>query len=768
MNNLNGIDLRGVRLSFSKWLRQHRVDVLIGVVLGIAIAIPTGVGTYQIPDPLLTDFYAQDIWFGSDIPTVFGNITSTQSDFGRNNKHPLFPLLVFPLVFGIGKLLQLDPLAAVRVLAVLVAIVWIGSLYTLLRCLGCHRLDATLFSLVGGVSASSVFWLVIPESFSFGSLTILLGLIFVTLAQYRPFSAIWYVALNVMTVSITITNSMVGIFATVINHRWKKVIQIGIAALLLSTGLWILQRIVFTNSGFPFQPGTFIGEKKFISAPGKGGFLAVLSSFFYQTMVMPAIQLLDSPIRPDWVKLDTNTLTPASGSVWGLVAVVAWSGLLLLGLWGFFSSKQHPKLRLVLGLTLVAQLVMHSIYGVEETFIYSLHFIPLLLVLVAFSLFTRLRPLSLLLAVVLIGSAGINNRTQFNAVTAALWNYGTPQQQVEAQMKRRPADPWPRSAGHVILAAPGSPIESKAFHEPGGSFSPQPGSFGVSIWVVDPQGNLKATSDSIPMDKIQQEFTAMSAPKIPGISTKTAYYQSSWSALGSNRWQLNLKNLANSQTQLKIVIRSVGPAGAAIPSLDWNGQRLLISDRWTVTAIPKTAKVSLGSESTPNWIKGKSTSTHWQDPYGWGYAQIALHQGDNWSLVITDTQPAPDPDLPLAEPFLTLALPDPQFVDSLTAQVTHLNMGLVGTRTHPADPISYPLPRFRDGAYQMVALARAVNWILPSNYPLTLLRMISLMAQSPKQIFLRSEFGLLNKSPARFNNLNTISGYGSMFNAKRI
>jgi hypothetical protein len=575
--------------------------------------------------------------------------------------------------------------------------------------MGCHRLDATLLSLVGGVSATSVFWLVIPESFSLGSLTILLGLIFVTLAQYRPFSAIWYVGLNLLTVSITITNSMVGIFATVINHRWKKVIQIGIAALLLSTGLWILQRIVFINSGFPFQPGTFIGEKKFISAPGKGGFLAVVSSFFYQTMVMPTIQLLDSPIRPDWVKLDTNTLAPASGSVWGLVAVIAWSGLLLLGLWGFFSSKQHPKLRLVLGLTLAAQLVMHSIYGVEETFIYSLHFIPLLLTLVAFSLFTRLRPLSLVLAVLLIFSAGINNRTQFNAVTAALWNYGTPQQQVAAQMKRRPADPWPRSAGHVILAAPSSPIESKAFHEPGGSFSPQPGSFGVSIWVVDPQGNLKATSDSIPMDQIQQQFIGMSVQKIPGISTKTAYYQSSWSALGSNRWQLNLKNLANAKTQLKVVIRSVGPAGAAIPSLDWNGQRLLISDRWAITAIPKTATVTLGSESTPNWIKGKSTPSHWQDRYGWGYAQIAFNQGDNWNLVIADTQPTSDLDLPLTESStnLTLELPDPQFVDSLTAQIAHLNMGLVGTRTHPTDPISYPLPRFRDGAYQIVALARA-------------------------------------------------------------
>lgn len=709
MNNLKLLDFKSIRLSLSKWIRRHQIDILITTALAIPIAIATWIGTYQIPDPIFTDFYAQDVWFGSDIPTVFGNITSINSDFGRNNKHPLFPLLIFPLVFGLGKFLQLDPLAAVRVLIVIVAVVWIAALYILLRLMGCYRLDATLFSLLGGVSAASVFWLVIPESFSFGSVTILFGLIFVVLTQYHGFSPIWYVGVNLLTVSITITNAMVGIFATVVNHRWKKVLQIGVVTLLLATGLWILQRIVFTNSGFPFQPGTFIGEKKFMSAPAHGGILAAVSSFLYQTMVMPTIKLVDSSGRPDWVTLDVNPLNPMSGGIGGAIAVVSWTLLLGLGLWGFFSTQRLPKLRIVLGLTLVAQLFMHSIYGVEETFIYSLHFIPLLLTLVAFSLFTRLRLLSLSLAIILLISVGINNRTQFNDVASALWNYGTPQQQVEAQMKLRPSDPWQRSAGHVLLATPGSAVEGKAFHEPGGSFSPVPGSFGISIWMVDQQGNLKATSDSIPLSDIQQQFTNGSAQKIPGISTKTPFYESSWTAVKPGIWQLNLKTAANSDTRPVVVIRSVGPAGGAIRSLDWDGQRLLISDRWTVRAIPRTARVYLGSESTPNWTGEQSTRSHWDDHYGWGYARIAFNQGNTWSLTIEDNQPISDSNPPAfnVSSNLALNLPDAQFVDSLTAQVSHLTMGLVGNRTHPTDPISYPLPRFRDGAYQMVALARA-------------------------------------------------------------
>jgi len=709
MNNLKSVDLKSARLSLSKWIGYHRVDILIAIALAIAIAISTYLGTYAIPDPIFTDIYAQDIWFGSDIPTVFGNITSLNSDFGRNNKHPLFPLLVFPLIFGVSKLFYLDPLSSVRLVVVGVAMLWIVSLYALFRLMSCYRLDATLFSLLGAVSAASIFWLVIPESFSFGSLTIVLGLVFVALTQYRPISPVWYVAINVITVSITITNWMVGILATFVNHRWRKALQILAVSLLVATGLWILQRIVFTNSGFPFQLGTFIGEKKFISASGRGGILSVMSAFFYQTMVMPATQFLDLPARPDWVKLDVNIRAPGSGSSWGTIAILSWTGLLGLGLWGFFTIKQHHKLRIVLGLTLLAQLLMHSIYGVEETFIYSLHFVPLLLTLAAFSLFTPLRPLSLILVTILIVTAGINNRLQFNMISASLWNYGTSQQQVEAQMKQRSSDPWPRGEDHVVLAQLGSSSGNKAFHETGGNFSPQPGSFGVSIWVADSQGNVKATSDRIPLSDIQQQFTNLSAQTVPSILTKTKYYEASWSLPKAGISRLNLRSLTSPDNKLIVLIRSVGPAGGAIPSLDWNGNRLLISDRWIIKDIPTQAKVYLGSENTVGWSREQSPRAYWADPNGWAYARIELMPSEGGNFLIEDSQPISESALqsPDVTSKLELDLPDAQFTDSLKAQIAHLTMGLVGARIHPSDPISYPLPRFRDGAYQIVALAHA-------------------------------------------------------------
>ncbi|MGA7933340.1 MAG: hypothetical protein WCA35_07320 [Kovacikia sp.] len=703
-----GFDLKAIKLLLPKQLYQYQIDILVALILAIGIAISSYLGSQTIPDSLFTDLYAQDTWFGADLPTVFGNITSLQSDYGRNNKHPLFPLLIFPPIFILGKLLHLDSVTAVRIIVSLTAALWIGLLFTLFRLMGCRRLDSALFSLVGGVSAAAVFWFSVPESFPFGSVTILSALVLVALAQYRKLSPAWYVAVSALTVSITITNWMVGLLATIVNHRWKKALQITTITFFIVNALWIVQRSIFRNAGYPFSLKTLVGEKKFMSAPEANSTLSAVSSFFYQTIVTPAIQLTNSMIRPGWPKPNVDTLVPGSGGFWGTVAAVSWTGLFILGLWGFCSTKRHLRLRIVLGLTFLGQLLIHSVYGSQETFIYSLHFAPLLLTVAAFSSLTRLRLLGLALAVVLIVSAGINNRTQFNQFTAALIDYGTPGQQVQAHMRVRSSDPWPRGVGHIVLAVPGSREENKAYHEPGGSFSPTAGSFGVSIWMLDQQGKLKITGDDIPRNQIQQQFIGSPEKNPPGILTKTNYYQASWSRTKSGNWQLNLKLPANSNAKPVVVIRSVGPAGGPIHSLDYTDHQLQINNRWSVKNVPNLAKVYLGSENSPGWISQKLPDTHWQDEKGWGYARLELAEGNTWDLEFENSIPAPKPELTSAEvpSNLALELPDSQFVNSFNAQISHLMMGLVGNRTRPGDPLSAPLSDFREGAYQMVALAR--------------------------------------------------------------
>lgn len=711
MTESKSFDLKSAGVLFSKEISQYKVDLLILAILAIAIGIVSYINAQQLPDALLNDFYALDVWFGSDVPNVFGNMTSLRSEFGRNNKHPLFPIIAFPMVFVLGKLFQLDSLTATRLSISLIASLWICSLYVIFRLIGCPRLDTLLFSLLGGVSAASIFWFVVPESFSFGSLTILIGLIFAVLVQNYKFSIFWHIVVGTITMSVTITNWMVSLLTTIVNFRWKKALKITALTLIVVNVLWVFQRVIFVNTGFPFQPRTFIGEKEFMAEAGKSSVLSAISSFFYQTIVMPGVQYGEYALRPAWTKMTVNPLAPWSGSFWGAIAVVAWTGLLGLGIWSFFSTKQHSKFRLILGLTILGQLLMHSIYGagIGETFIYSLHFAPLLLIVAAFSTLTRFRLVGLALVSLLIVSAGINNQLQLNQVTKTLLTYGTPSQQVEGQMRLRPSDPWSRSVGHVVLATPGSEAEAKAYYEPGGSFSPSVGSFGVSIWIVDKNGTLQTTSDAIPLSQIQQNFVHSANGQIPEIETKTEYYQASWSSTQSGNWQLNLQSSNNQPTKPVVVLRSIGPAGGSIHDLNWDGRRLLINNRWIVRGSPELARVYLGSETNAGWMTQKPTVTEWKDTKGWGYARLELGSGNDWTLSIEDTVPAPPPNLKTGEVLVkpVLDLPDAQFVDSFNAQISHLLMGLVGNRTRPSDPIEYTLPRSRNGAYQMVALARA-------------------------------------------------------------
>ena len=702
-----GMILNDLPAKITIQIRQNLWDIVLICVLATLAAVAAYQGA-QLINPILFDNQASSVWFEADVSRVFNNMVDRKSDHYRVKVHPLFSLLAFPPVLLLKKLFSLEPDIAVAVVIAAVAVLWIATLFTLLRLIGCHRLDAMLFSILATVSAGAMFWFVVPETYSFGSLTILLGLCFVVFTEYRQFSSAWYVGVSAMTLSMTTTNWMAGILATIVNHPKKRALQITINTLCLVVLLWTVQKIIFRSAVF------FLGdreEESYMLMSSSGGPLHILKSFIAHTMVMPAINvdaqkyagILDFPI------MLTQLSQPGSGTVWGMVAVVLWTALLGLGVWGFFSGREHGKFRIVMGLTLLGNLVLHLLYG-DETFLYSLHFVPLLILLAAYSTFTRARAIALLLTGALIVTAGTNNFIQFHKAVDAVNSLAPQRHQVLQQMRLRPQDPWPRGTGHVVLAAPGSLEVDKAYHEPGGSFSPSVGSFGVSLWLTDQAGNLQTTSDSIPLKEIDQQLNWNQNQTIPGILTKTKYYQAQWSAKGSKAWQLHLKTQPNPNLKPQIVIRSVGPAGGAIKSLNWDGKQLLINQHWSVTLNTTPTKVYLGEEGHKGWVNETSKLSTWSGKNGWGYARFELANGNNWNLEIEDIKKPATPTkvtFSTTQPGIDLNLPDKQFTASLNAQVAHLMMGLVGKQTRPGEPTNYPLAWQRDGAYTVVALARA-------------------------------------------------------------
>lgn len=606
-------------------VRQYWLDILIVIFLAVTAIFVSYRGT-QLVDSVI--FYLNNFWFEADIPRVFSNMLFRWGDHYRTKVHPLFSLIAYPPVFGLTSL-GVEPITAVRTVIAAVASLWLSLLFIVLRLVGCRRFDAVLFSILAATSSAAMFWLIVPETFSFGSVSLLLALGFIAVAQYREFSSWWYMAISAVTLSFTVTNWMAGILATTINHPWKRSLQITVNAFCLVTVLWAVQKAVFPSAVF------FLGdreEEKYVLKPESGGFLQVIKSFVSHTMVMPAVEVIEK-FDPSEKLLSIQFSVPGSGSIWGTVAVVLWTALLGLGLWGLLSTKQQRPLRLVLGLLLLGQLALHTVYG-DETFLYALHFAPLLIVVAAWSTLTPARPLALLLASVLVLCAGINNSSQLSKATTFLSSHAPLHHLTQTQKQLRPTDPWPRGTGQVVLA--GADATNQAFHEPGGSFSPARGSFGVSFWLTDEAGNVQTTSDDIPLEQINQQLIQTEGQDIPKILTQTNYYQSLWSVEAAGRWRLNFKTQPNRNLKPMLVIRRVGPAEGIIRSLNWNSDRLIINDRWSIKLEPIPTSMYFGQEGSKDWMTARSDEDSVKDENSWIYARFDLSDSADWNIEIQD------------------------------------------------------------------------------------------------------------------------------------
>ena len=288
-------------------------------------------------------------------------------------------------------------------------------------------------------------------------------------------------------------------------------------------------------------------------------------------------------------------------------------------------------------------------------------------------------------------------------------------------MRDRPDDPWPRGTGHVPLGPLGSLETEKGYVEPGGSFSPAAGTFGVSFWIVAEDGRLIATSDDIPLDQTHARYVSSPAGET-GISVETPYYAATWTVKGGAGFELVLEPRNTGGQHVEIAIRGVGPAGGALTMIEQRGDRLRLGESWTIGPLASGMRATaLGQEGDPGWTQpSPSKATVAQSPSGWAYARVAVAD-EPVTLFLTRNSPIAADRLP-RQSLPTLEGLDSRFTTALLSQVTTLQLGLVGYQTRPGEPLNYPLEWQRDGAYVVVALARCGQTALAEQLAMELAR----------------------------------------------
>jgi hypothetical protein len=127
---------------------------------------------------------------------------------------------------------------------------------------------------------------------------------------------------------------------------------------------------------------------------------------------MPTIQQAPNPHNAAFPRMSVQT-APVGGPPLRQAAIGLWLLLLILGLYSLIRINTHRPLKLFLAAVIGGQLTLHLLYG-NETFLYSLHFLPLLVLAASASALTSKRRLAVGVAAVLTVLALLNNVHELN------------------------------------------------------------------------------------------------------------------------------------------------------------------------------------------------------------------------------------------------------------------------------------------------------------------------------------------------------------------
>ena len=340
-----------------------------------------------------------DTWFEGDLRRVYSNMVDRQSDHYRSKVHPLFSIVAYVMTWVPRRLLSIDPVLSVRIVGTAMAFIWGALLFALLQAIARSAWVALLLTLVGALSASFVFWATVPETYVFGSVSVLLAMLVATRPRENSVTAA-----IAATLAFTITNVMAGLATAIAALPWRRALQAAANALCIVVLLWGVQKYIIPSTQF------FIGdkeEKDYMFRIDAARVASVARSFVVTSMVMPA------PTRERRYYQPEAILFTQRSPISNWPAAASWLALLALGIIGLRAAPELPALRIALVLTLLGQFALHVVYG-EETFLYSLHFAPLLVLLAAFAFRTRWKIAAYVLAAVVLVAAGMNNVNQFD------------------------------------------------------------------------------------------------------------------------------------------------------------------------------------------------------------------------------------------------------------------------------------------------------------------------------------------------------------------
>lgn len=413
-------------------MKHVSLHSLIVALIAIAISYFTFLGFSKPPLDVLGTWDNIDKWFDGDIFRVIKIETDMfHRAHYRDNVHPFYSLITYPFVYGIGKLLNVDSYSAVSVSHAF----WAGLLATLIYFIALrevrNRAIAALLTVFSCTSASFIFWTTVPESFVLGALTISAVILFHGSEKLQSSKA--WIGITLIAFSITITNVSVAILSMLLRLTYVRVFRILSISLAIAVGITVIQHAIFPEAGLFFlglqKEAGYVGLTH-KSAPELAFILANRGiTFLTSGFVLPGISALPTTNSGVLNILTVRSILQVMPGPFGMTALVSWWILLGCGIYKTILNWHEEGVCKLAVLFLTTQFVLHLAYG-ENTFLYLLHSLPAVLVLISHALTGKRRRFLVCVVVVGLVTGLISNSGMFfsarDSLTTPLDNPHTP------------------------------------------------------------------------------------------------------------------------------------------------------------------------------------------------------------------------------------------------------------------------------------------------------------------------------------------------------
>lgn len=364
------------------WKNKPEIILFIGsflflVLIGLMISY-----NYEIKDNY-------NLLFDSDTARVIKDATEIGGEHYRVSVHPLFILFVQPICFLLSGI-TLNKMIAIILLSSFVSSLSVVFLYKILNRIQKNQNLSLIISLIYLFSFSNIIFTAGIETYNFASLFLILLWYYFILKEKEldKTSYILLVLLGITSFAFTITNIIIfGIILLLllINKKitLKNAILVGITVILSVFVLNIGQKLIWNNT--PFFWSTNVSEETTNFGNNNislHNIKNVIENDYSNSLISPSIGL---KVKYGSTFNGQNYIISFQKmNVIGILFLVVFYALLAMVLIRNFKKNKYLNIGLLLALAF--NTCLHIIYGNDGTFLYSLHFLYLIILLLGINL----------------------------------------------------------------------------------------------------------------------------------------------------------------------------------------------------------------------------------------------------------------------------------------------------------------------------------------------------------------------------------------------